>query len=146
MFNFIKKNRKKNKEPFDRDRLMAEIMYRVRGMFLDSQLEEAFALSVIAGASYVSDDIAEKEREDSDKRVERISFLLPMITTHAFQLSKATTELLKTKMKDEEVPEDYFKFYQERSQSLMMSCAIGSIAQMVDIGLLELGPLARNRK
>ena len=42
---------KKRQPPeIDQDRLMAEIMYRMRGMFLDSQLQDAFALCVIAGA------------------------------------------------------------------------------------------------
>ena len=140
--------RKKKKVNFDQDKLMAEVMYRVRGMFLDSQLEEAFALSVIAGASYVSEEIANKEQEDSDKRVERIAFLLPLIATHAFQLSKATTELFKTKMQSEgeEAPEGYWEFYQDRSQAMMMACAIGSVAQMVDLGLLDLGPVGRRIK
>jgi hypothetical protein len=134
---------KKKPSELDEDQLMAEIMYRIRGMFLDSQLEEAFALSVIAGASYVSDDIAEKEQEDSDKRVHRIAYLLPLMTAQTYQIAKATTDLHRTKMgqEGETAPEGYWDFYFDRAHQLTLASVIGSVAQMVDIGLLSLGPI-----
>lgn len=134
---------KKKPPEIDEDQLMAEIMYRIRGMFLDSQMENAFALSVIAGASYVSDDIAQKEQEDSDRRVERIAYLLPLITAQTYQIAKATTELFKTKLgqEGETAPDGYWEFYFERAHQLTLASVIGAIAQMVDIGLLSLGPV-----
>lgn len=135
--------KKKTKFEFDSDELLSEVMYRVRGMFLDAQLEEAFALSVISGASYVSDEVAEKEQQDSDKRVARIAHLIPLIHAQTYQISKATTELFKTKLGEEanEAPEGYWDMYFDRSQSITLACVIGSVAQMVDVGLLSLGPV-----
>lgn len=139
---------KRRKPPeIDEDRLMAEIMYRIRGMFLDSQLDDAFALSVIAGASYVSEDIAEKEQEDSDARVAKIAYLLPLISAQTYQIAKATTELHKTRMGEEgtQAPEGYWDFYFERSHAIAMASVIGSLSQMVDIGLVSLGPIKFRR-
>lgn len=134
---------RKKPQQIDAEALMGEIMYRVRGMFLDAQLEEAFALSVLAGASYVSDEIAEREQQDSDKRVERIAHLIPLIHVQTYQISKATTELFKTKLGEEanEAPEGYWDMYFDRSQQITLACVIGSVAQMVDVGLLSLGPV-----
>ncbi len=134
---------KKKKATFDPDMLNAEIMYRMRGMFLDSQLEDAFALSVIAGASYVSDEVAEKERQDSDKRVEKIAYLMPLIGAQTYQVAKAITELHKTKMGPEakEAPDEYWEFYFARSHQIAIASVIGAISQLVDIGLVSLGPI-----
>jgi len=139
----VKWFKKKKPLELDEDRLMAEIMYRIRSMFLDSQLDDAFALSVIAGASYVSDEIAEKEQQDSDARVAKIAYLMPLIVAQTYQIAKATTELHKTKMGSEanDAPEEYWEFYFARTHQLTMAAVTGAISQMVDIGLLSLGPI-----
>jgi hypothetical protein len=135
--------RKKKKIEVDEDALMAEIMYRIRGMFLDSQLEDAQALSVLVGASYVSPEVAEKEQRDSDARVQRIAHLLPLIAAQTYQIAEATTELFKTRMGEEgeTAPEGYWEFYHDRSHAMTLAAVMGSIAQMVDLGLLSLGPV-----
>lgn len=135
---------KKKKPPeLDADMLMAEIMYRMRGMFLDSQLEDAFALSVIAGASYVSDEVAERERQDSDKRFKKVEYLMPLIVAQTYQIAKATTELRKTQLGPEarEAPDEYWEYYFSRSHQIAISSVIGAICQLVDIGLISLGPI-----
>jgi hypothetical protein len=135
--------RKKKPAELDSDMLMAEIMYRMRGMFLDSQLQDAFALSVIAGASYVSDEVAEKEQQDSDKRFSRIEYLMPLIVAQCYQVAKATTELHRTKMGSEsnEAPDEYWDYYFSRSHQIAIASVTGAICQLVDIGLLSLGPI-----
>ena len=135
---------KKRQPPeIDQDRLMAEIMYRMRGMFLDSQLQDAFALSVIAGASYVSDEVAEREQQDSDKRFSKIEYLMPLIVAQCYQVAKATTELHRTKMCSEsnEAPDEYLEYYFSRSHQIAIASVTGAICQLVDIGLLSLGPI-----
>lgn len=135
--------RKKKPAELDSDMLMAEIMYRMRGMFLDSQLQDAFALSVIAGASYVSDEVAEREQQDSDKRFSRIEYLMPLIVAQCYQVAKATTELHRTKMGSEsnEAPDEYWDYYFSRSHQIAIASVTGAICQLVDIGLLSLGPI-----
>lgn len=135
--------RKKKPAELDSDMLMAEIMYRMRGMFLDSQLQDAFALSVIAGASYVSDEVAEKEQQDSDKRFSRIEYLMPLIVAQCYQVAKATTELHRTKMGEasNEAPDEYWDYYFSRSHQIAIASVTGAICQLVDIGLLSLGPI-----
>ena len=135
--------RKKKPAELDSDMLMAEIMYRMRGMFLDSQLQDAFALSVIAGASYVSDEVAEKEQQDSDKRFSRIEYLMPLIVAQCYQVAKATTELHRTNMGEasSEAPDEYWDYYFSRSHQIAIASVTGAICQLVDIGLLSLGPI-----
>jgi hypothetical protein len=135
---------KKRRPPaVDQDMLTAEIMYRMRGMFLDSQLQDAFALSVIADASYVSDEVAEREQQDSDKRFSKIEYLMPLIVAQCYQVAKATTELQRTKMGEEahEAPEEYWDYYFSRSHQIAIASVTGAICQLVDIGLLSLGPI-----
>lgn len=134
--------KKKKKFEFDSDRFAAEVMYRVRGLFLDSQLQDAFSLSVIAGTTAVSDEVADMEQQDSDKRVQKIEHLIPLILTQTYSISKAMAELEKTKAmgKDVDVPDEFWELYQSRNQDITIAAVVGCIAQMVDIGLLTVGP------
>ena len=134
--------KRKKKFEFDGDRFAAEVMYRVRGLFLDSQLQDAFSLSVIAGTTAVSDEVAEMEQQDSDKRVQKIEHLIPLILTQTYSISKAMAELEKTKAMrtDIDVPDEFWELYQSRNQDITIAAVVGCIAQMVDIGLLTVGP------
>jgi hypothetical protein len=140
--------KRKKKFEFDADRFAAEVMYRVRGLFLDSQLQDAFSLSVIAGTTAVSDEVAEMEQQDSDKRVQKIEHLIPLILTQTYSISKAMAELEKAKAigKDVEVPDEFWELYQSRNQDMTLAAVVGCIAQMVDIGLLTVGPRRPNVK
>jgi hypothetical protein len=131
--------KKKPKIEFDIDALTTEVMFRIRGLFLDSQLEDAFSLSVIAGTTMVSDEIAEKEQEESDKRVARIAHLYPMILAHAHSIAKATVVLYKTKV-DSDLPEEAWETMLEINQQIALAAVVGSISQIVDLQLLSIGP------
>jgi hypothetical protein len=133
---------RKKKEPFNMDALNAEINFRMRGLFLDSQLKDAFALSVIAGTSFVSDEVGEREQQESDKRVERIAHLAPLIFAHTYQLAKSSIELQRTKLgaAGDELPEEVWDNFQEATQHIAIASVVGSLSQMVDLKLLSVGP------
>lgn len=135
---FFKKKRSKE---IDLDALNAEVMFRLRGLFLDSQLEEAFALSVIAGTTMVSDEVAAHEQEQSDKRVARILHLLPLIHTHAYSIAKATVTLYRTKVDNgDELPEEVWEMMFQINEQIAIAAVMGSLSQIVDLDLLTVGP------
>jgi hypothetical protein len=133
---------KKKKYKFDEDALVAEIMYRIRALFLDSQLKDAFALGVIAGTTYVSDEVAEMEQRASDERVEKIAHLFPLIFAQTYSIAKATTELQRTKMGDaaKELPDEFWDHFAATNQELTIAAVVGNLSQMVDLHLISVGP------
>jgi hypothetical protein len=132
-----------------RDELsLGEISNRLRGFILDSQIQHAHELSVILGCSPLSDELQEKEEEESDNRVERIGSLIPLLYAHAhvlaegaveFQRSNITSEVLKN------MPDEMWWESRKMMEQMAMSALLGSVAQLVDMGLITI-PKKRRMK
>jgi hypothetical protein len=58
----------------------------------------------------------------------------------------AELEKAKAMRTEVEVPDDFWELYQSRNQDMTLAAVVGCIAQMVDIGLLTVGPRRPNVK
>lgn len=119
---------------------LSEISARLRGFVLDSQVQHAHELSVILGCSVISDEVAEREEEESDKRVARIVHLMPMLYAHAHSMAEGTVEYqrMQTVGKLKDIPEDLWHESRTMMTNLAVSVLVGSISQLVDMGFIEL--------
>ncbi len=131
---------KKKKPSFDIDALHAEIMFRIRALFLDSGMEDPWGMSVMAGTSFTSKEVADMEELESKLRVEKIMHLFPLLMAHAVTLSKGATELQKTKNMEMQMPEEFWDKFAEIHQEMAFSAICGSLSQLVDLKLLSIGP------
>lgn len=132
------------------DLSMAEIQRRLRGFILDSQINNAHDIAVILGASVSSMEVLEKEEEESDKRVERISYLTPLIFAHAHALAEGASEFQKSTLKDApeempDIPDEVWLESRRLMESVAVSAIMGSISQFIDMGLLQI-PKVQRRK
>jgi hypothetical protein len=132
---FFKKKKKKKGVPS-----LAEMTARVRGFILDSQIQDAHELTVLLGCSPISDDVAQKEEEESDKRVERISYLVPVIFGYAHMLSEAATEFQKQNAPDslKDIPKEAWVETRRQMEQINISVLVGAISQLVDMELLAI--------
>lgn len=134
---------KKKKDPeVTLDELTTEVMTRIRGLYLDAQFKEAFALSVLSGTSMVSDEVAEMEQAASDRRIKRVEHLTPLIVAQTFAIAKSSMELEKTSISGDlsQVPDEVWTRMVTHNHQMMLGAVLGSISQMVDLGLLTVGP------
>ena len=119
---------------------IAEVTARLRGFILDSQVQNAHELSVILGCSTLSDEVAEREEEESDKRVEKILHLMPLLYALAHSLAEGTVEYqrmhVSDKMKD--VPEELWHESRTMMTNLAVSALVGSISQLNDMGFIKI--------
>jgi hypothetical protein len=136
--------RKKKEEAHELtlDELTTEVMSRIRGLYLDAQFKEAFALSVLSGTTMVSDEVAEMEQAASDRRLKRIEHLTPLVLAQTFAIAKSSMELQKTNMSGDlsQVPEEVWSQMVTHNHQMMLGAVLGSISQMVDLRLLSVGP------
>lgn len=118
---------------------LAEITNRVRGFVLDSQVENAHELSVILGCSAISDEVQEREEQESEKRVEKINYLVPMVYAHAHALAEASVEFQKSNAGPDmkSIPDELWWESRKMMEQISMAAIVGSISQLVDMGLLE---------
>jgi hypothetical protein len=124
---------------------LAEVNTRLRGLLLDSQVNHAHELSVILGCSAMSDEVMEREEEESEKRVEKISYLIPMLYAHSHAMSEGSIEYQKTNLSKEmkDIPDELWLESRKMMEQLSISVLMGSISQLVDMGLLE---IPRNKR
>lgn len=133
---------RKRKVELDLEALTTEVMFRMRGLLLDAQLDDAFSLSVIAGTTMVSDEVAQREQEESNKRYSKVAHLYPLVFAHTYQIAKSVAVLQRTKLGKiaEEMPEEVWEHIVKTTQQIAMASVLGSISQMVDLDLLTVGP------
>ena len=117
---------------------MAEVSERMRGFILDSQLQNAHELAVYLGCSPLSNEVAEKEEQESDVRTERVGYLIPMLFAQAHVISEASVALQRTMITTEKVSEETWKHSRMLVEQITMSTLMGSVSQLVDMGLLEI--------
>lgn len=138
-----KKNKVNNYDPLT----LSEVTTRLRGFILDSQVQNAHELSVILGCSAISDEVAEREEVESDKRVAKILHLMPLLYAHAHSLAEGTVEYqrMKTEGKLKDIPEDLWHESRTMMTNLAVSVLVGSIAQLHDMGFIEI-PKGKHKK
>jgi hypothetical protein len=130
----IFKKKKKNRVP-----PMAEINNRIRGLIMDSQIQNSHEIAHILGLPAISDEIAEKEEQVSDDRVERIEYLIPILYAHAHTLAEASIEYQKSNVEDlDGLPKEMWVFGRKLLEQVSLSALIGSTSQLIDMGLLTI--------
>jgi len=119
---------------------MADISERVRGVVLDSQMPNAHKISVILGCSNISDELMDKEEEQSDIRVEKLSYVVPLLYAFSRLLAEGAVEIQKSSVGDElkSIPEDVWREGRRMMEQSSFAALLGTISQLVDMGLLEI--------
>jgi hypothetical protein len=117
-----------------------DVSAKLREFILDSQIQNSHELSVILGCGKISDELAEKEEEESEKRVDRISHLIPLLFAHAHALAEGSIEFQKSNLPPElkNLSDDMWIESRKLMEQIAMSALVGSVSQLVDLGLLKL--------
>jgi hypothetical protein len=133
-------NRRKNIKKAEA--LLGDISGRLRAFIFDSQIQEADALSVAIGCKPISPEVAEKEEQESDKRVQKIAYLLPLLYAHAHTISDGAMNYQRAALEKEfdiadQLDPEIWEYSKSLLEQLSLSTLIGSITQLVDMGLLQ---------
>ncbi len=119
---------------------VAEINSRLRGFLLDSQINHAHEISQILGCGNISEEVAEKEEEESEKRIELISHLMPLIHVYSVSLSSGAVEFQRSSLPDElkELPDEVWWDSRKLMEEVSAAAILGAVSQLVDLGLLQI--------
>lgn len=123
---------------------LAEMSGRLRAFIMDSQIQDGHELSVILGCTAISDEVQIREEEESDKRLAKIENLVPLLYAYAHTLSEGAVEMQRSSIKDiKGIPEEVWWESRKIMEQVSLSALLGTISQLVDMGLLE---IPRKRK
>lgn len=126
----------KKKPPADIS--LSDVTSRIRGFLLDSQIQNAHELAVIIGCSPLSDDVADKEEQESDKRIGKVSNLIPLMYAYSHTLAEAAIEYQKENLEGaDKIPEEIWKISRKMTEQIAISTLLGAISQLVDMGALN---------
>jgi hypothetical protein len=127
----------KKKKPKS-DLSIAEITNRLRGFLLDSQIQNGHELALLVGCSPISDDVADREDEESDKRIEEVAHLIPILYAYSHTMAEAATEYQRANMDENlKIPEEIWRFSRKMTEQISMSALLGAVSQLVDMGILQ---------
>jgi len=117
-----------------------DVSAKLREFILDSQIQNSHELSVILGCGKISDELAEREEEESEKRVARISHLIPLLFAHSHALAEGSIEFQKTNIPPElrNLSDEMWQESRKLMEQIAMSALVGSVSQLVDLGLVKL--------
>ena len=133
---------KKNKP----DLSMLDVASRLRGFILDTQIQKPHEMAELLGLSPISDEVADREEEESDIRVERIAHLIPLVYTYAHSLAEGSIELQKNNLDNlDAIPDEIWMVSRRMMEQVAMSAMLGSISQLIDMKLLEV-PKKKGRR
>lgn len=116
---------------------VAEIESRLRGFVYDSQVSEANQIASHIGCSNISEDVEEREEEESDIRVARISHLTPILYVLAHAMAEGTVAYQRSLADDKDLPSDAWKITQRVFTQVAVNTLVGALAQLVDLGFIE---------
>jgi hypothetical protein len=127
---------------------MNDIAARLREFILDSQIQNGHELSVILGCPKISDEIAEREEEESEIRVAKISHLIPLLYAQAHALAEGAIEFQRSNVAEElkNMPDEIWWESRKMMEQVSMSAIMGAISQMIDMGMLDVPKKKRKRK
>jgi len=119
---------------------LRDINNRIRGFILDSQIQNAHELSVILGCSNISSEVQEREEEESDKRIEKISYLVPLLYAHVHLLAEGAVEYQKSTLPEEfkDFPDEIWMESRRMMEQVAISTLVGSVSQLIDMGLIDI--------
>lgn len=138
----------RKKKPKLPDLSISEISARLRGFVLDSQIQNGHELATALGCSILSPELQEHEETESDKRVDRISYLVPLLYAFAHTLAEGTTELQRANLSEElkNVPEEIWWESRKVMEQVSLAVLMGSVSQLIDMQLLEVPKSVRRKK
>lgn len=123
-----------------KDITLSDITSRIRGFILDSQVTDADHISVLLGCSVISDEIADKEEEESDYRVARVEHLIPVMYAYAHAMAEGVVEHQRDHIDEEDIagiPTEAWLATRKAFTQIAMNSLLGAISQLVDMGFLD---------
>jgi len=118
---------------------MGDVNTHLREFILDSQIEGGHDITLLLGCPAISDDVAQREEEESDKRVEEVVHLLPLMYAYSHTLSEGAVKMQKAELSDKEhgIPDEAWDTTQQLMEKIALATVMGSLSQLVDMGLLK---------
>jgi len=116
-----------------------EITTHLREFLYDAQLMEAERLAVLLGAKPISSEGEDHEREMSDKRTDKVAYLMPLVHSYAHIVSEAMVKLERedSAQEGDVFPDEFWEMMHKLMEQISMSVTIGVLSQVAELDLIK---------
>lgn len=121
----------------------ADIKTRIREFILDTKIPNGHDVADSLGCVPISDEVAEKEEQESDKRVESVDYLVTLIYGYASLFAGAVIDF--SEFDEEDIPAPMAKIMGQLElatkamlEDNLAHFTLGALSQMVDLKLLTI--------
>ena len=127
-----------NKKARDSRPRMIDVESHIRELLFDSQIQDANEISLLLGSKPISEELLEKEEEESDHRVAHVEHLLPLLHSYATLISDGVIQLQKKDPEVENIPETFWKLTSKLLESVSLNILIGTLSQLHNLEMIEI--------
>jgi hypothetical protein len=131
--------KKKKHKPLHSPTTKEGALARVRAFILDSQAKNGNEIALALGCPPISDEVLEREEEESDLRLEEITYLAPILYSYSEMLVEGSLAYQRSLKKEEFMALDEAVWHETKRMMEQISRAVlvGAISQLVDMGHLR---------
>lgn len=97
--------------------------------------QKAFLLAGMVG---VSEDVAEKEEEESQRRLVGVGALLPILTTIASWLAETAMNFQLSSVAPEDIPDEFREHMAEMFYSVIQGSIVSTFSVLNDLDMIEI--------
>jgi hypothetical protein len=122
---------------------LGDMTSRIKGFILDSQVTEGEHISLLLGCSPASEEVAERELEESDNRVAQVDHLIPLMYAYCHAMAQGMVEHQQSHASEEEleqIPQAAWGATRKVFSQVALNSMLGAVSQMVHLGLLTVNP------
>lgn len=129
---FFKRNKKQSRIiEIPRGSITRKIIY-------DSGCEDPEGVAELMGLTRISEEVAEREIEDSDDRVDRILLILPIIQMHSEISAKVSFAAYINAIPDtKDVDSETFEALSELFSAVALASSVSCLTSMLDLEIIK---------
>jgi hypothetical protein len=111
-----------------------------RELLFDAKFENPLKVAALLGLPPISEELAVKEQEESDKRIKKVSWLIPLFQSVS-NLVASGIIVESIAANEDDFPDEFYETLQHRLESVCMAALLSTVSTLVDVELVKIGEL-----
>jgi hypothetical protein len=122
---------------FDKNIALQTIQSKIREFLFDTQIEEAEHMSELMGCSPLSEELFNRESDESEKRIKKIEHLIPLAFAYATTLADALIKHELSHSTERTKSPVQTLITRQIILTSAFPAIVAALSQMVDLGLVK---------
>jgi hypothetical protein len=109
----------------------------IREFLFDCQIPEANEIALALGSPYLSRELIEREEQESDRRVEPVEHLFPVLEAYAVLISEGVVAAQKKDEDVADIPEAFWILTRKLLEMVSFNILVGTLSQLNEMDFIK---------